>query len=708
MKKSINFIILAIICVSLFTPTYAIEKTTGRIATTVGLRMRKGPNTDSEKMVTVPYNTIVTIKSFADPGNGCDDKWAEIVYEVTNNSYTGYVCSTYIEDIKTENVEEKEELPPNTDSSNKDDSNNDNSTENKDDNTTEMPKEDEESSMAKMTDEEFEAYLTNQGFPESYKVKLRALHKLHPTWIFKGVKSNYTWQQALSAQNESGRSLYNVNSSAKENGYEGYLSIAEGNYNYQTDTFLAHDGLYWFQANSQTISYYMDPRNFLNESYIFMFEDLLYDPSYQNASTVNKILISAFMQQFTPHFMTAAQTYNVSPMYLAALSRQEVGLSDTNIVTNGKAGVLSDGVDYTGFYNFYNIGASSSGDPKLKSLQAARSYNWNTQQKSIVEGAYRITVNYVQCGQYTSYFQKYNLAPTATKGIWHQYSTNVSAVVGPAKTTFNSYNSMGIIDQAFSFTIPIFDGMPESTSLPTLGNPNNWLKDLKVNGTTVSSFDGEKLEYNITIPYSEKLTLSATSINANAKIDGIGEKKLENDKSEFLVVVTAQNNSTRTYKINVTREEKQEEIVPQITVNDVLQGSGYKYDSTYLWNVTLTTNVEGLVSKITGQYKTASVNVRTRNNQVKSQGTIVTGDKVVISTGGEEKTLEVIIYGDVSGDGIISAVDLLTVQKHLLGYTTLLGSFNKAADVNKDANLSAVDLLTLQKYLLNYTNISQS
>ena len=48
--------------------------------------------------------------------------------------------------------------------------------------------------------------------------------------------------------------------------------------------------------------------------------------------------------------------------------------------------------------------------------------------------------------------------------------------------------------------------------------------------------------------------------NANAKIDGIGEKKLENDKSEFLIVVTAQNNSTRTYKINVTREEKQEEV----------------------------------------------------------------------------------------------------------------------------------------------------
>ena len=38
--------------------------------------------------------------------------------------------------------------------------------------------------MATMTDAEFETYLTNQGFPESYKVKLRELHKSHPNWVF--------------------------------------------------------------------------------------------------------------------------------------------------------------------------------------------------------------------------------------------------------------------------------------------------------------------------------------------------------------------------------------------------------------------------------------------------------------------------------------------------------------------------------------------
>jgi len=724
MKKVFYIIFLFSVIFSLIIPIgNALEKTTGRVAATLGLRIRNGPGTGYDKVVTIPYNTIITILSYSEAGNGCSDKWAEVVYDSNSTSYRGYGCLTYIEDIKTVEVEEtekdepkeeeKEEVTPTppADSGNEDKTETDNEIDKGTGEEKEEPKEEEPeegSTMANMTQEEFEAYLTSQGFPESYKVKLRELHKLHPTWIFKGVKSNYTWEQALALQNESGRSLYNVNSTAKLNGYEGFLSTTEGNYDYTTDKFYPHDGLYWFQANSDTISYYMDPRNFLSENYVFMFEDLLYDSSYQNANAVNKILSTPFMQQFTQHFITAAQSYNVSPMYLAALSRQEVGLTDANIVINGKAGVLEDGVDYTGYYNFYNIGASSSGNPKLKSLQAAKSYNWNTQQKAIVEGAYKITVNYVQCGQYTSYFQKYNLSPTATKGIWHQYSTNVSAVVGPAKTTFNSYNSMGIIDQAFSFSIPIFDGMPETTALPTLGNPNNWLKELKINNISVTNFSGATTEYKVTVPYSESVEISAATVNENASISGIGKKTLDKDVNEFVITVTAQNKSVKTYKLIITREEKPVvETEPKITLEEVLKSSGLKYDDYYIWNITLSTNVESLINKVTGEYKTIGVNIKNRNNQVKNQGTIVTGDKIVISINGEEKVYEVVIYGDVNGDGNISASDLLNVQKHILGHSTLLGAYNRAGNVNKDTKISASDILNIQKHILRYANISQ-
>ena len=42
--------------------------------------------------------------------------------------------------------------------------------------------------------------------------------------------------------------------------------------------------------------------------------------------------------------------------------------------------------------------------------------------------------------------------------------------------------------------------MPESTTLPNLGNPNNRLKSLKVNGSLVTNFNSDTLNYTVNIP----------------------------------------------------------------------------------------------------------------------------------------------------------------------------------------------------------------
>ena len=55
-----------------------------------------------------------------------------------------------------------------------------------------------------MTDSEFEAYLTQQGFPEDYKVKLRALHKAHPNWRFIAFKTNVEWKDAVAKETKKG------------------------------------------------------------------------------------------------------------------------------------------------------------------------------------------------------------------------------------------------------------------------------------------------------------------------------------------------------------------------------------------------------------------------------------------------------------------------------------------------------------------------
>ncbi len=61
--------------------------------------------------------------------------------------------------------------------------------------------------FASMTDAEFDKYLDSQGFPESYKSKIKTLHKAHPNWVFVALKTGISWSTALSKHSADGKSL---------------------------------------------------------------------------------------------------------------------------------------------------------------------------------------------------------------------------------------------------------------------------------------------------------------------------------------------------------------------------------------------------------------------------------------------------------------------------------------------------------------------
>ena len=664
--------------------------TYGRISSIDGLRLRNGPGTSKySKLDSIPHNTIVTILEqnikTDDNSTGCGTGlWHKVQY----NNQTGYACSRYIE--IQEPIEDEEEIP--------------------------------DSDISKMTDEEFEAYLTNQGFPETYKVKLRELHKKHPNWVFVGIKTKNNWKDTLKNQNVAGRSTYQSTSSSSQ----GYLSTEEGFYDWYTDKFKAQDAQTWFQASSETIAYYLDPRNFLTEDGIFMFEDLNYYSSYQTANAVKAILYTDFYTDLIPYYIEAATKYNVSPIYLAALSRQEVGLNGGYAVNGNTSSYCS--VDYTGYYNFYNIQATAATKPVCNGLKYAKEQGWNTKQKAIVGGAGWIVSGYIDAAQNTPYFQKFNTSINSNKGYWHQYMSNVRAVASSAKTTKISYTSMGIIDYPIVFQIPIYEGIPNETTLPKQGNPNNWLKTLTVNNTSVTNFDSEETNYKVTVTGdTTTITIGATTINANAKINGTGKITLTENTTTANIIVTAQNGNTRTYTLTIIKsnstnedendneekpiepEKPNEPVIIYPTPNETVTNSGYKItNETYITNFTLGSTVQGAIAKLQKANKYASINITNSNDKAKTSGSLVTGDKITIVSGENTQTYIVIIYGDNNGDGEITILDLANIQKHLLKKSTLTGNFAKSADTNKDGKITILDLANIQKHLLKKSNISQS
>lgn len=86
---------------------------------------------------------------------------------------------------------------------------------------------------------------------------------------------------------------------------------------------------------------------------------------------------------------------------------------------------------------------------------------------------------------------------------------------------------------------------------------NNNLKSLGVEGYELSpAFDKNTLEYTATVPSTvDKINITAAKEDGTASIDGAGEKEVKEGANPFEIVVTAQNGSTKTYKLVVTVED---------------------------------------------------------------------------------------------------------------------------------------------------------
>ena len=67
-----------------------------------------------------------------------------------------------------------------------------------------------------------------------------------------------------------------------------------------------------------------------------------------------------------------------------------------------------------------------------------------------------------------------------------------------------------------------------------------------------------------------------------------------------------------------------------------------------------------------------------------------------------------ILYGDSNGDGKINSVDLLVIQRDILGFQKMQDIFKKASNIKKDGKKpSSVDLLLIQRHILKIKEIEQ-
>lgn len=138
-------------------------------------------------------------------------------------------------------------------------------------------------------DSDFEAYMTQQGFPESYKQGLRELHAKYPKWKFTAFQTGLDWNTAVDEESKVTRNL------VARSSISSWKSTEIGAYDWATGTWPGFDGSSWVAASRDIISYYMDPRNFLNETYIYQFMNQAYDSSIHTRDGLVSMVEGTFL-----------------------------------------------------------------------------------------------------------------------------------------------------------------------------------------------------------------------------------------------------------------------------------------------------------------------------------------------------------------------------------------------------------------------------
>lgn len=578
-------------------------------------------------------------------------KWYKVKTNYYSNNYVGWIYSGYFKDVKSYN-----------------------------------------------TNDDYKNNLVNSGFPEDYALSLAKLHEIHPNWQFIVSKYHDTgldWNTILDnetvpasknlIQNTSNKSLWSTDSSVYSNG------------NYTTFEN------YWHAASRQTVAFYLDPRNWLYEPTMFMFQKL--DSTGQTLEDVQNILKGTFMQgnytyngriiSYAETFYEVANQLNVSATQLASRVVQEQGTRGSatiNMKYNGKT-----------YYNFFNINATGS-DIVGNALRIAVQNNWDNPYSSIKGGATQIANGYSAVGQDTLYYQKFNTISDKYGLYENQYMTNVRPLPAESYSTYNSYKSNNKLDASYTFKIPVYLNMPSATSLGVADNGDTNLKSLSITNCNLNpSFSSNGTSYTCNVDSS----VNSVSVNAKASSDyanvkGNGNYNLTGDTTDITISVTAANGNTKNYAIKVVKVNP----IDNATPNDIISYLGYSNSNNVLSGVVLNTTASNVLANINGAFPISSATIKDASGKAKT-GALATGDTLAITYNNKTITYTIKIKGDVSGDGAIDISDLALVKGSMLGRNKLSDIKRQSADINGDGVVDISDLAMIKGHMLGRIQITK-
>jgi len=297
-----------------------------------------------------------------------------------------------------------------------------------------------------------------------YKEKIEALMEKHPTWKFELLYTGLTFEEAVKGES----ALHSRNLVPTNYGGEWICS--------KCGTTLYDSG--WYCASEKAIAYYLDPRNFLDETNIFQFQDLNgYINGVCTLEGIQSQIEGTYLQGYAKTIDAACRNQDVNSYYIVTRMIQEQGREGTSI---GKG--MDGGNGYT-YYNPFNIGASGNGWDEIYSnaLATAKQYGWNTMQKAIEGGIKFCKKDWLENYQNTLYQNKFDIDNrNGTPLYQHQYMQNLMGAYSEARLMRSMYVDTKKIESNFTFIIPVYENMNSFTAQMPVNNSNISPMNVKV------------------------------------------------------------------------------------------------------------------------------------------------------------------------------------------------------------------------------------
>lgn len=528
------------------------------------------------------------------------------------------------------------------------------------------------------------------AFPESYQKKLAYLKYLHPNWQFKAYYTGIDWSELTSSSAEN-QCLKNTVS--KENFLDPSALCICGR----------SGDVGYYCASAKMVNYYLDPRNFMGEAMIFQFLDLA------NGSGVTRDVVASatqgtYLSRYVDDIMSAAQEAQINPLHIVATIFQELGREGTPRAISGTV------PGYEGLYNFYNYGATDGNGAVERGLAMARECSWTSPRYALIDGAKKVLANnYISAGQTTKYFYKFDvvgneiLTESAGKKTYalkyfygHQYMTNLRDPASQAGALYDIYADSQILDENLTFTIPVYNNMPDSVAVPTTVSASsdklNYINSLKKYGiafraTAGGTSMGHLYKDTVVELIQNQGTWSKVRLN-RATTYNFANKKWNTESVEGYVATE--------YLLSVNADiPDYRDRVDMGNGNNpgpIIGDANFKVDGNYIIMTPSTT-----AKTIKSKNPSAVIKRKDGTDISNTEENLATGMSVTIG----DKTYVVSKLGDVNEDGQIDIIDLALIKRHLIGTATLQNQDYRAAKLQNNAKeIDIIDMALLKRYLI--------